>query len=67
MRSLKLRQRGKGWWCALDWTGCMIEKRGGSGGGGERGGNVEKNVLVMKCNKNVNTTYCGEYLSVDTG
>ena len=45
----------------------MIEKRGGSGGGGERGGNVEKNVLVMKCNKNVNTTYCGEYLSVDTG
>ena len=45
----------------------MIEKRGGIGGGGERGGNVEKNVLVMKCNKNVNTTYCGEYLSVDTG
>ena len=31
----------------------MIEKRGGSGGrGGERGRNVEKNVLVMKCNKN---------------
>ena len=45
----------------------MIEKRGGSGGrGGERGRNVEKNVLVMKCNKNVNIPYCGEYLSVDT-
>ena len=36
-------------------------------GGGERGRNVEKNVLVVKCNKNVNITYSGEYLSVDTG
>ena len=45
----------------------MIEKRGGSGGGRGKGGDVEKNVLVMKCNKNVTTTYCGEYLSVDTG
>ena len=30
-------------------------------------GECRKNVLVMECNKNVNTTYCGEYLSVDTG
>ena len=36
-------------------------------GGGERGRNVQKNVLVMKCNKNVNIPYCGEYLSVKTG
>ena len=34
---------------------------------GESGRNVEKIVLVMKCNKNVNIPYCGEYLSVDTG
>ena len=39
--------------------------RGGGGGGGRR--NVEKNVFVMKCNKNANIPYCGEYLSVDTG
>ena len=32
-------------------------------GGGERGRNVKKNGLVMKCNKNVNIPYCGEYLS----
>ena len=31
------------------------------------GRNVEKNVFVMKCNKNANIPYCGEYLSVDTG
>ena len=36
-------------------------------GGGERGRNVEKNVLVVKCNKSVNIPYSGEYLSVDTG
>ena len=35
--------------------------------GGERGRNVEKNVLVMKCNKNVNVPYSREYLSVETG
>ena len=28
------------------------------GGGEERGKNVEKNVLVMKCNKNDNIPYC---------
>ena len=33
----------------------------------EIGENVEKSVLVMKCNKKVNIPYCGEYLSVDTG
>ena len=35
---------------------------------GERkgGGNVEKNVLVMKCNKNDNIPYCQECLSVNT-
>ena len=43
----------------------MIKKRGGSGGGEEKGRNVEK--LVTKCNKNVNLPYCGEYLSVNTG
>ena len=32
-----------------------------------KGGEMSKKMLVMKCNKNVNTTYCGEYLSVDTG
>ena len=62
---LKFCQRGQGWWCAQDWTSCMIKKRGGSGGGEERGRNVEK--LVTKCNKNVNLPYCGEYLSVNTG
>ena len=36
-------------------------------GGGERGSNVKKNVLVMKCNKNINIPYYGEYLSVNTG
>ena len=35
-------------------------------GGVERGRNVEKNVLVMKCNENVNIPYCGECLSVST-
>ena len=35
--------------------------------GGERDRNVEKNVLVMKCNKNANIPYCGECLSVKTG
>ena len=35
--------------------------------GGEEGGrNVEKNVLVMKCNKNDNIPYCQECLSVNT-
>ena len=33
----------------------------------ESGRNVERIVLVMKCNKNINIPYCGEYLSVDTG
>ena len=33
----------------------------------ESGRNVVRIVLVMKCNKNVNIPYCGEYLSVDTG
>ena len=39
------------------------------GKGGEEWGcrNVEKNVLAMKCNKNVNIPYCEEYLSVKTG
>ena len=36
-------------------------------GGGEKQRNVEKNVLVMKCNKNVNIPYCGECLLVNTG
>ena len=36
-------------------------------GGGERGSNVKKTVLVMKSNENINIPYCGEYLSVDTG
>ena len=36
-------------------------------GGGERGMNVKKNVLVMKFNKNLNIPYYGEYLSVNTG
>ena len=47
----------------------MIQTQGGSRGGRGKGGgeNVEKNVLVMKCNKNVNIPYCGEYLSVKTG
>ena len=45
--------------------GCVIEKQVGSEGGG--GGNVEKNVLVMKCIKNVNIPYCGEHLSVNSG
>ena len=35
-------------------------------GGGERVRNVQKNVLVMKYNKNVNIPYCGECLSVST-
>ena len=33
----------------------------------ESGRNVVRIVLVMKCNKNVNIPYCGEYLSVDNG
>ena len=33
----------------------------------ESGRNVERIVLVMKCNKKVNIPYCGKYLSVDTG
>ena len=33
----------------------------------EIGENVEKSVLVTKCNKKVNIPYWGEYLSVDTG
>ena len=33
----------------------------------ESGRNVGKNVLVMKCNKNVNIPYCLEYLSRKTG
>ena len=37
------------------------------GGGGLRGRNVEKNVVVMKCIKNVNIPYCGEHLSVNSG
>ena len=41
----------------------MNQNGGGSGGGR----NVEKNVLVMKCNKNVKIPYYGEYLSVDAG
>ena len=47
----------------------MIEKRGGSGGEREgKGGKIStKNVLVMKCKKNVNIPYCGEYKSVDIG
>ena len=61
---LKFCQRGQGWWCARDWTTC-IKKEGGSGGGGKRGRNVEKNVLVTKFNKNVNLPYCGEYLSMN--
>ena len=36
-------------------------------GGGKRGRNVEKNVLVIKYNKSVNIPYYGEYLSVNTG
>ena len=36
----------------------MNKKRCGSGVGGR---NVEKNVFVMKCNKNANIPYCGEY------
>ena len=33
-----------------------------------KGGEMsKKNVLIMKCNKNVNIPYCGEYLSVKTG
>ena len=35
--------------------------------GGERERNVEKNVLVMKCNKSTNIPYSGEWLSVKTG
>ena len=35
-------------------------------GGEERSSNFKKNVLVMKCNKNVNIPYCWECLSVNT-
>ena len=45
----------------------MIQKQGGSRGGRGKGKNVEKSVLVMKCNKNIKIPYCGEYLSVKTG
>ena len=31
-------------------------------GGEESERNVEINVLVIKCNKNVNIPYCGEYI-----
>ena len=35
---------------------------------GERKGEEgQKNVLVMKCNKNANIPCCGKYLSVDIG
>ena len=33
----------------------------------ESGRNVGKNVLVMKCNKNVNIQYRVEYLSLKSG
>ena len=35
--------------------------------GERKGEECQKNVLVMKCNKNVNIPYCGEYLSMDIG
>ena len=35
-------------------------------GNGERK-ECQKNVLVMKSNKNVNVPYCAEYLSVNDG
>ena len=31
------------------------------------GEECQKNVLVMKCNQNVNIPYCGEYLSLNSG
>ena len=38
MGSLKLFcKRGQRWWRAWDWTGCMIQKQGGSGGGRGKG------------------------------
>ena len=40
----------------------MWKRSGGAGGGG-----MSKKMFVMKCNKNANIPYCGEYLSVDTG
>ena len=36
-------------------------------GEGKGGGMSKKNVLVMKCNKNVNIPYCGKYPSMNTG
>ena len=50
----------------LDWL-YESETRWKQSGGGERGRNVDKNVLVMKCNKNVNIPYSRECLSVNTG
>ena len=38
----------------------MIERRGGSGGGRGKWEECQKNMLVMKCNKNVNMPYCEE-------
>ena len=33
----------------------------------QTGRNVEKDVLVMKCNKSINIPYYVEYLTVNTG
>ena len=35
--------------------------------GERKGEECQKNVLVMKCNKNANIPCCGKYLSVDIG
>ena len=39
----------------------MIKKRGGGGGGRGKWEECQKNVLVMKCNKNVNMPCRGKY------
>ena len=52
-------------WTGLDWLCDLVTRWEHKGEG--KGEEMSKNVLVMKCNKNVNIPYCGECLLVNTG
>ena len=64
MRSLKYCQEGQGWWCAQDWTSCMIEKRGGSGWGRGKGEDCQKECVSHEMHTILWRIPISEYLIV---